>query len=193
MSGAGMMRGCMKTLILGGVRSGKSRYAEELARTHTGPVTVIATGSAQDEEMAARIEAHRRNRPPDWSVIEEPTRLAAALRRAATPAGLVIVDCLTLWVSNLLCGEDGDALRREFDQLLEVLPNLSGDCILISNEVGLGIIPVSALARRFGDEAGILHQRLACLCDRVIFMVAGLPLAVKTAGAGALSTSARAP
>jgi adenosylcobinamide kinase/adenosylcobinamide-phosphate guanylyltransferase len=174
------MHAALKTLILGGVRSGKSRYADEFARTAGRPVTVIATGSAQDEEMAARIEAHRRNRPPQWSVIEEPIHLTAALRAAARADGVVIIDCLTLWISNLLCCEDTDALRRESTDLIELLPTLPGDCLLISNEVGFGIIPVNALARRFGDEAGTLHQRLAVICDRVVLMIAGLPLLVKT-------------
>jgi adenosylcobinamide kinase / adenosylcobinamide-phosphate guanylyltransferase len=171
-----------KTLILGGVRSGKSRYAGELARAHGGAVTLIATGAARDEEMAARIEAHRASRPPQWGLVEEPLHLAAALRAAAAPGRrVIIVDCLTLWLSNLLCLEDEDALRRESAGLIETLPALGADCILISNEVGFGIVPVSALARRFGDEAGALHQRLAALCDRVVLTVAGLPLALKTA------------
>ena len=168
------------TLILGGVRSGKSRYAGELARAHGGAVTVIATGAAQDAEMAARIEAHRANRPPHWAVVEEPLHLASALRAAAAADRVIVVDCLTLWLSNLLCLEDEAALRRESASLIETLPALGGDCILISNEVGFGIIPVSALARRFGDEAGALHQRLAALCHRVVLMLAGLPLALKT-------------
>ena len=169
----------MRTFILGGVRSGKSRYAEQLARSLAKHVTVIATGSAQDEEMAARIEAHRRRRPPDWRVIEEPTRLAAALRTAANPAGVVIVDCLTLWLSNLLCSDDESAVHRETGALFETLTTLPGDCIVVSNEVGLGIIPMNALARRFGDDAGVLHQRVAAICDRVVLMVAGLALDVK--------------
>jgi adenosylcobinamide kinase / adenosylcobinamide-phosphate guanylyltransferase len=177
----------MKTLILGGVRSGKSRYAEELARAQAGPVTVIVTASAQDAEMAARVEAHRRGRPATWRVVEEPTRLAAALDGAAGAAGVIIVDCLTLWLSNLLCGDDADAVRRETTQLYETLPDLAGEVVLIANEVGLGIIPVSPLGRRFGDEAGALHQRLATACDRVVLMVAGLPLAVKGAAAARIS------
>jgi adenosylcobinamide kinase/adenosylcobinamide-phosphate guanylyltransferase len=168
-----------KMLVLGGVRSGKSRYADELARSRAGAVTVIATGEARDEEMAARIEAHRRHRDARWHVIEEPVRLAAALHAASAIEGLVIVDCLTLWLSNLLGESDADAAQRETRALLAALPALSGDCIFISNEVGLGIIPASALARRFADEAGLLHQRIAALCDRVILMVAGLPLTVK--------------
>jgi adenosylcobinamide kinase / adenosylcobinamide-phosphate guanylyltransferase len=168
-----------KTLILGGVRSGKSRYAEELARSQPRAVTLIATAEARDEEMKARIDAHRRHRDARWRVIEEPLALAAALQAADSPATLVIVDCLTVWLSNLLCGKDADASRRETQALLDALASLAGDCILISNEVGFGIIPANALARRFGDEAGVLHQRLAVDCNRVVLMVAGLPLAVK--------------
>jgi adenosylcobinamide kinase / adenosylcobinamide-phosphate guanylyltransferase len=168
-----------KTLVLGGVRSGKSRYADELARAQARAVTVIATAQPGDEEMAARIEAHRRHRDARWRVLEEPIRLAAALHAAVSPDGLVIVDCLTLWLSNLLCGNEPAAARQETQALLDALPALAGDCIFISNEVGFGIIPATPLARRFGDEAGILHQRIAALCDCVIFMVAGLPLTVK--------------
>jgi adenosylcobinamide kinase / adenosylcobinamide-phosphate guanylyltransferase len=167
------------TLILGGVRSGKSRYAAELAGSRA--VTLIATGTAQDEEMAARIEIHRRNRPPHWAVVEEPVHLAAALEAAAHPDRVIIVDCLTLWLTNLLCLDDENALRGECARLFETLPSLGADCILVSNEVGFGIIPMSTLARRFCDETGALHQRLATLCDRVLLMAAGLPLALKTA------------
>jgi len=173
----------MKALVLGGVRSGKSRYAGELARELACPITLIATGTALDEEMAARIAAHRANRPAAWSVVEEPRHLAAALVAAARPREAVIVDCLTLWVTNLLCGDDQGALRRESRALIETLPALPGHCVLVANEVGLGIIPVNALARRFADEAGALHQGLAAICDRVVFMVAGLPMAVKPAAA----------
>jgi len=173
------MRGAVKTLVLGGVRSGKSRYAGELAREAARPVTLIATGTAGDAEMTARIEAHRASRPSDWTVVEEPTQLAAALRAAASPDRVVIVDCLTLWLSNLLCGGDTEALRQEPLNLLGTLPRLEGDVIMVANEVGFGIVPVNALARRFADEAGTLHQRLAALCDRVVLMVAGLPVSVR--------------
>ena len=101
------------------------------------------------------------------------------LRATISPERLVIVDCLTVWLSNLLCGQDADASRRETQALLDTLSSLAGDCILISNEVGFGIIPANALARRFGDEAGVLHQRIAGQCDRVVLMVAGVPLTVK--------------
>jgi adenosylcobinamide kinase / adenosylcobinamide-phosphate guanylyltransferase len=174
-----------KTLILGGVRSGKSRYAAELAAALGREITLIATGTAQDAEMAARIEAHRRSRPPNWTVVEEPVHLAAALEAAAAPHRVLVVDCLTLWLSNLLCLEDEVTLRRECAQLLERLPALRAPCILVSNEVGFGIIPANALARRFGDEAGVLHQRLAARCDRVVLMAAGLPLELKSPQADA--------
>lgn len=167
------------TLILGGVRSGKSRHAVEIATAAGCAVTVIATATAQDSEMAERIELHRAHRPAEWIVVEEPVRLAAALGAASEPSRLVIVDCLTLWLTNLMCGDDPAALRRESAKLLEILPKLPGDCVLVSNEVGLGIIPANALARRFADEAGSLHQQLGTLCERVILMAAGLPLCVK--------------
>jgi adenosylcobinamide kinase/adenosylcobinamide-phosphate guanylyltransferase len=170
-----------KTLILGGVRSGKSRHAAEIAASRGSAVILIATGTAQDPEMAARIELHRAHRPRHWTVIEEPIRLAAALEQACAPGRVVIVDCLTLWLTNLMCGEDAGALRRESMQLLESLRRLRGECVLVSNEVGFGIIPANALARRFADEAGELHQKLGALCERVILMAAGLPLAIKCA------------
>lgn len=169
----------MKTLILGGVRSGKSRHAAELAHRSGGAVTLIATAQAHDAEMAARIAAHRASRPSDWGLVEEPTHLAAALTAASRPERFVIVDCLTLWLTNLLCDGEGRALARESAELLALLPALPGSCALVSNEVGWGVMPANALARRFADEAGNLHQKLAVLCDRVVLMAAGLPLAVK--------------
>jgi adenosylcobinamide kinase/adenosylcobinamide-phosphate guanylyltransferase len=169
----------VKALVLGGVRSGKSRHAGELAAGCASAVTLIATGAALDAEMAARIEAHRRSRPPHWRVVEEPLHLAAALCAAAAPGQVIIVDCLTLWLTNLLCQEDPNLLRHEVRELLHTLPRLPGHWVLVANEVGLGIMPVNALARRFADEAGTLHQQLAVLCDGVTFMAAGLPLTLK--------------
>ena len=169
----------MKTLILGGVRSGKSRFAETLARGSGLDVTYIATATANDEEMAARIEAHRCRRPARWSVIEEPVALAASLKAGAAAARCVLVDCLTLWLTNLLLAPEDAVFARERAALVEALPSLPGEIILVSNETGLGVIPLGELARRYGDEAGRLHQDLAALCDRVILMVAGLPLFLK--------------
>jgi adenosylcobinamide kinase/adenosylcobinamide-phosphate guanylyltransferase len=185
----------VSALILGGVRSGKSRHAGEIAKARPSAVTLIVTGTAQDAEMAERIELHRAHRPKDWVVIEEPIRLAAALDAACAPSRIVIVDCLTLWLTNLMCGDDPGALRRESARLLETLPRLAGDCVLVSNEVGFGIIPANALARRFADEAGLLHQQLAALCDRVILMAAGLPLHLKGPDRtpGAADSGSRSP
>jgi len=171
----------MRTLILGGVRSGKSRHARSIAEGHGGAVTLIATATALDGEMAERIEAHRRGRPGHWTLVEEPLHLGAALRAAAATQRVVIVDCLTLWLTNLMCQDDPGLERDERADLLRTLPVLPGHCVLVGNEVGLGIMPVNALARRFADEAGTLHQQLAALCDRVSFMVAGLPMVVKHA------------
>jgi adenosylcobinamide kinase/adenosylcobinamide-phosphate guanylyltransferase len=169
----------MKTLILGGVRSGKSRFAETLALNHAQDPTLIATGTAGDEEMAARIAAHRARRAATWTVKEEPLRLAAALSTSTRPGAVVVVDCLTLWLSNLLCQDDAGLLDREVEAFLRTVPSLPGHQVFVANEVGFGIMPINALARRFGDAAGVLHQRLALLCDTVVLMVAGIPLGIK--------------
>jgi adenosylcobinamide kinase/adenosylcobinamide-phosphate guanylyltransferase len=176
----------MNVLILGGVRSGKSRHAGKVADGLSPAMTLIVTGAALDAEMTARIEAHRRDRPPQWVVVEEPLHLGAALRAvAADPGRVIVVDCLTLWLSNLLCSEQADLLPHELADFFETLPALRSHVVFVANEVGLGIMPVNALARRFADEAGTLHQRLAAHCERVLFMVAGLPLTVKPAAGAA--------
>lgn len=169
----------MKTLILGGVRSGKSRLAERLAVEGGLPVTCVATAHALDDEMRARIAAHRARRPDDWRLIEEPLRLADALRENAGPGRCVLVDCLTLWLTNLLLAEDADALAREREALLATLPGLAGEVILVGNETNMGVIPLAELSRRYCDEAGRLHQDLAQCCDRVVLTVAGLPHTLK--------------
>ena len=169
----------MKELILGGVRSGKSRLAEQHARAAGGEVCYIATATAEDAEMRQRIACHRQRRPSAWRLIEEPLRLAAVLRQQAAADRCLLVDCLSLWLTNLLLAGDADLLAREREALLETLPDLPGRIILVSNETGLGIVPVAELARRFCDEAGLLHQALAGICDRVILTVAGLPHVLK--------------
>jgi len=171
----------MKELILGGVRSGKSRYAEQCALASKLPVIYVATATAGDAEMRARIRAHQERRPATWTLVETPRTLAATLRAHAAPERCVLVDCLTLWLTNLLCAEDETGFLAERDALLEVLPTLPGYIILVSNETSMGVIPLGELARRFGDEAGCLHQQLALLCDRVMLTVAGLPLFLKGA------------
>jgi adenosylcobinamide kinase/adenosylcobinamide-phosphate guanylyltransferase len=169
----------MKTLILGGARSGKSGFAERLAAQSGRTVTYLATAEAGDREMAARVAEHRLRRPPSWGLVEEPVGLAAALHAHAAEDRCLLVDCLTLWLSNLLCSDDPDALAREREALLAVLPALPGEIILVSNEVGLGVVPMGELSRRFVDEAGWLHQAIAAQCDRVVFTAAGLPLVLK--------------
>ncbi|NBC13501.1 MAG: bifunctional adenosylcobinamide kinase/adenosylcobinamide-phosphate guanylyltransferase [Gammaproteobacteria bacterium] len=169
----------MHTLILGGVRSGKSRLAERLARESGLAVTYIATANASDEEMVARIAAHRERRPPDWRLVEEPLALADSLRREAADGRCVLVECLTLWLSNLLWADDEALLTRELAALPELLPDLPGRLIFVGNETNLGVIPMNALARRYCDLAGVLHQQLAARCQAVYFTAAGLPLALK--------------
>jgi len=164
---------------VGGVRSGKSRYAEQLAASHAGPVSVIVTATAGDEEMAARIAAHRARRPGHWRVREEPIALGNALLEVARPDSVVIVDCLTLWLTNIMMRPDAGLLERESEALLAAVHSAPGVVLLVSNDVGSGIVPLNELARRFADAAGALHQRLAQACDRVVWMMAGLPLTVK--------------
>lgn len=165
----------MRTLILGGMRSGKSRLAERLARDSALPVTYIATACAGDAEMAARIAHHRASRPAEWPTIEAPLALADALQRHAAPGRLLLVDCLTLWLTNLLLDADPQRLPRERDALLALLPALPGDIVMVGNETGMGVVPLGELTRRYCDEAGRLHQDIAALAERVVFTIAGLP------------------
>ncbi|MFZ2629818.1 MAG: bifunctional adenosylcobinamide kinase/adenosylcobinamide-phosphate guanylyltransferase [Rugosibacter sp.] len=173
----------MIELILGGARSGKSLLAEQRALESGLAVTCIATAEARDDEMAQRIAHHQARRPAAWGLVEEPLQLAAALHAAADDRCL-FVDCLTLWLSNLLFADaDGRLLAQETAALLELLPTLPGRVILVSNEVGLGIIPLGEVTRRFVDEAGRLNQRVAAVADRVTFVAAGLPLELKSPAA----------
>jgi adenosylcobinamide kinase/adenosylcobinamide-phosphate guanylyltransferase len=166
------------TLVLGGARSGKSRYAETLVEGQPGACVYLATAEAGDREMAERIRRHRARRGGRWRTLEEPLDLAGALRGAAGPEGAVLVDCLTLWLSNLL-GADRD-IEAGIDGLVATLPELAGPVVFVSNEVGLGIVPESALARAFIDHAGRLHQAVGAAAQSVLFMAAGLPLALKS-------------
>lgn len=179
----------MKELVLGGNRSGKSQYAERRAATSGLAVTYVATATASDPEMLARVAQHRLRRPKGWHLVEEPIALTRVLKEHAHPDRCLLVDCLTLWLTNLLCSTEhkhpiresaGYALlQRETEALLQRLPLLPGWVILVSNEVGLGIIPMGELSRVFADEAGLLNQKLAALCDRVTLVVAGLPYSLK--------------
>jgi adenosylcobinamide kinase/adenosylcobinamide-phosphate guanylyltransferase len=165
------------TLVLGGARSGKSRYAEWLITTYPQPWIYVATAEARDEEMAERIAAHKARRDVGWRTVEAPHALADAL--FAAPAGAaVLIDCLTLWLSNLL--ESGADIEGQTARLQEALAERTGPIVIVSNEVGLGIVPDNALARRFRDLQGNLNQRLAAQAERVIMMVAGIAVAVKS-------------
>lgn len=169
----------MKTLILGGVRSGKSGLAERLARESGLPVTYLATAMPGDGEMEARIAAHRARRPDHWRLVEEPYRLAEALHRHARAGHCVLVECLTLWLTNLLLDPDPHRYERERGALLAALPELPGQIILVGNETNMGVTPMGELSRRFCDESGWLHQQLAQICERVLLTVAGLPQLLK--------------
>ena len=168
-------------LILGGARSGKSRLAEQRAIDSGLNKIYIATATAGDNEMKTRIQIHKDRRQQasvenPWSLIEEPLHLAQTLERAASNTSCILVDCLTLWLTNCLHEQ---CWRSERQALLAVAPKLSGRVLLVSNEVGLGVVPTGQISRQFVDEIGWLHQDLALLCQRVTFVTAGLPTELK--------------
>ena len=163
------------TLVLGGARSGKSRYAESLIAALPPPWIYIATAQSGDDEMAARIKSHRERRDARWRTIEAPRHLAQALTSCGD--GPVLVDCLTLWLSNLMLADAN--IDAETVQLENALIAANGPVVLVANEVGAGIVPSYPLGRRFRDLQGMLNQRMAARAERVILMVAGLPLALK--------------
>ncbi|QNX03837.1 bifunctional adenosylcobinamide kinase/adenosylcobinamide-phosphate guanylyltransferase [Acinetobacter seifertii] len=169
----------MLQLILGGARSGKSRLAEQTAISTQLPVTYVATAQALDPEMQSRIAHHQNQRPAHWSLIEEPLFLANALKKIDQPNQIILIDCLTLWLTNLLLLDDQNIQQFECDQLLKVLPTLESEIILVSNETGLGVVPLGEISRRFVDEAGRLHQALGQIADKVVFCVAGFPMILK--------------
>ncbi|MGI9372325.1 MAG: bifunctional adenosylcobinamide kinase/adenosylcobinamide-phosphate guanylyltransferase [Hyphomicrobiales bacterium] len=166
-----------KTLVLGGARSGKSAYAETLGAAHGAALTYIATAQAWDDEMKARIATHIARRGADWTTVEAPVALPEAITENAGADGFILVDCLTLWLTNVILGDhDVDQAVSQLKQAVEAAP---GRLVLVSNEVGLGIVPDNPLGRRFRDEAGRLNQRMAEICDQVVFIAAGMPLKLK--------------
>jgi len=169
----------MRELILGGVRSGKSKLAEQHALESGLAVVYVATAEVRDEEMRARVLHHQARRPADWRLVEAGQNLAEVLQHEAAVGRCVLVDCLTLWLTQLLCDADEARLQFEVAELLRVLPDLPGEIILVSNETNMGIVPLGELSRRYCDETGRLHQQLGKVCERVILTVAGLPLVVK--------------
>lgn len=161
--------------MLGGARSGKSRYAEQQIAKHGGRLAYIATAQALDEEMAQRIASHQRDRGEGWDTVEAPLALPRAITEAAESADAILVDCLTLWVSNcMLAGHEPPVAN-----LREAVADCPCPIALVTNEVGLSIVPDNALARRFRDDAGRINQEMAKVADRVVMMVAGLPLVLK--------------
>ena len=165
------------SFILGGARSGKSRYAEGLGRGHKGKPAYIATAEITDEEMRERIERHRVERGAAWRTIEAPIELVSALREADAPKSFTLVECLSVWINNLMY--HGRDVAAEVEQLCAILTGVKGHVVIVSNEVGLGIVPDNALARRFRDEAGRAHQAIAQVADEVVFIAAGLPMTLK--------------
>jgi adenosylcobinamide kinase / adenosylcobinamide-phosphate guanylyltransferase len=171
-------------LVLGGARSGKSAYAQRLAESHGPQRLYLATGTAGDEEMAERIARHKADRGRGWTTLEEPLEIATALAAQARAGRVVVVDCLTLWLSNLmLAGRDpGPAVAALADAIVQ----LAGPAILVSNEVGMGIVPDNRIGREFRDWQGRTNREIGAACDAVIFVAAGLPLQLKPAPAPAV-------
>ncbi len=169
----------MLELILGGVRSGKSSLAEKRAMDSGLQVVYIATAEMLDEEMQERIKRHKMRRPEEWVLIEAGANLAEILHRECRHDRCILVDCLTLWVTRMLCNGDDAVMKREIGSLLDGLSGLPGKLIFVSNETNMGVVPMGDLSRRYCDEMGRLHQQLGKLCDVVALTVAGLPLCIK--------------
>jgi len=167
------------TLVIGGARSGKSKYAEELATKNSLPVSYVATATALDSEMEVRIQHHQARRPASWVLHECSLDLAKLLRTETQKEQTILVDCLTLWLNNQLHENPQQNFSLLFSELIDSLNNSKAQIIFVANEVGLGIIPLGEITRQFVDEAGRLNQQLAQVANQVIFMVAGLPLALK--------------
>lgn len=165
------------TLFLGGARSGKSRLAEDYCKRSGLRKIYIATGEALDGEMAARVATHQARRGSDWLTVEEPRDLVASLNTYAKPENIVLVDCLTLWLTNVLLADNSDP-EAETEALARALP-VAGPVVFVANETGLGIVPETKLGRRFRDLAGSLNQQIAAVADSVTFVAAGLPLRLK--------------
>lgn len=169
----------MRELILGGARSGKSRLARQRAEASGLGITCIVTATPDDREMAERIAHHQAERPAEWLVVEEPIGLTDALTEHAAPNRCLLVDCLTLWLNNILADGADTTFALQRQALIETLPRLPGEIVLVGNEIGLGVVPMGQLTRRFVDENGRLHQDIATLCERVTLCMAGQPLSLK--------------
>jgi len=173
----------MIELVLGGARSGKSHYAEQVAIESGLPVIYIATAEAGDAEMQGRIEKHRQDRPQHWQTVEEPIKLADVIQQYSSSNSCLLIDCLTLWLTNILFDKQGNEQQSLFGQeskaLFKALGVFSGQLVMVSNEVGLGIVPIEKMTRRFVDEVGLLHQQIVSYSDKVVLVTAGLPQILK--------------
>ncbi|MDK8754438.1 bifunctional adenosylcobinamide kinase/adenosylcobinamide-phosphate guanylyltransferase [Acinetobacter radioresistens] len=169
----------MLQLILGGARSGKSRLAEKIALESGLNVIYIATAQPLDEEMQERILHHQESRPREWQVIEEPLYLSEKLQEIDAQNQLILIDCLTLWMSNLLLQDASELQMSQCQKLLTILPNLKSEIILVSNETSLGVVPMGNITRKFIDESGRLHQQIGQIAQKVVFCVAGFPIILK--------------
>jgi len=166
-----------KFLITGGIKSGKSDYALKIGGSAPGEKFFVATAQPLDKEMRLRIEKHKLSRSDKWKTIEEPRDISGTLGRGES--GVFLIDCLTVWTSNLLINTEEEKFREETRRLAEAIQNFKGTVILVTNEVGLGIIPANAQSRMYGDRLGLLNQEMAAICDEVIMLVAGLPIVIK--------------
>ena len=167
-------------LITGGARSGKSHFAQELARKFPGPKAYLATAQALDGEMAERIRRHRQNRPGDWETLEEPLRITECIETNGSRLGLILLDCLTLWISNLLMAEEKEErILKEADRLIQACQKTGCSLIIVGNEVGMGIVPDNPQARVFRDLSGLIQQKIAGEADEVYFLVSGIARKIK--------------
>jgi len=168
--------------VTGGARSGKSYFGQELAQKFPGPRAYLATAQALDEEMAERVRRHQKNRSPDWQTLEEPVKVPECLEGHGDYFSLILLDCLTLWISNLMmAGWDESRILDEADRLLEVCQTVKCSLIIVGNEVGMGIVPDNPQARLFRDLSGLIQQKVGGAADEVFFMVSGLPQKIKGA------------
>lgn len=173
-----MNRG-QKLLVTGGVKSGKSDFALRVADAQAGEKIFVATAQALDDEMKQRIEQHKKERPAEWHTVEEPQNLAAVFEGYGSPDCVMIVDCLTLWTANLMESASDAEFEAKADELASAVAAFGGTAILVTNETGLGIIPENKVARAFGRRLGTLNRKMAQACDKVILLVAGLPMNIK--------------
>jgi len=173
----------MIELVLGGAKCGKTRYAEQRAIASKKQVIYIATAEAGDAEMSDKIQNHRQDRPKEWKTVEEPIELAKTIQQFSGENTCLLVDCLTLWLTNILFSKQGElqpsVFKKESHALFEALASSKGHLILVTNELGLGVIAADKMTRRFVDEAGLLHQKIATISHRVVFITAGLPHRLK--------------